>query len=105
MDSFAKPKDSDDSVLTELIPTLVNTRKAEQTTFYTYQYTHWAVLGEELRFIPASALLLFYPTRYTDVSVLKGGECPSAVTPFTARPGLFLKGKISPPLGGQSIDQ
>lgn len=59
-----------------------------------YEYKFWALLGEELRFVPSSSLLLFYP-RYVDASVTENA-CPPPITPFLARPGLFLKGKVTP---------
>jgi hypothetical protein len=89
--------DTSNSFLAEL-PTTLN-KKTDGV--FVFDYKFWAVFGEELRFFPSSSLLLFYPS-HVDASVTSD-SCPPPVTPFVARPGLFLKGKVTPAVGNTLI--
>lgn len=73
-----------------------------------YSYVVWARLGDKLVITPQSTSasssvppLFFYP-REINVSVEKNA-CPPALPVVEARPGLFLKGVVSPAVEGVNI--
>ncbi|KAF9619797.1 hypothetical protein IFM89_009319 [Coptis chinensis] len=72
-----------------------------------YEYSIWANLGDKLTFVPRDSRngevkkILFYP-RQRHVSVTTDG-CQAKILPFSGRPGLYIKGSVSPPISGVDI--
>lgn len=69
------------------------------TTVYTYQY--FAPVGATLEFTPTAQGLLFYP-RTRSVTVERP-ECPVTVAPMTGRPGMYIRGTITPAVSGVQV--
>ncbi|XP_071958436.1 BOS complex subunit NOMO1-like [Antedon mediterranea] len=69
---------------------------------YEYEFSHWARTAEKLTFKPISGEVLFYP-KVSEVKV-KGDSCPGEEVVIEARTGIFISGKIVPPLEGVKID-
>ncbi|XP_058187876.1 uncharacterized protein LOC131304587 isoform X3 [Rhododendron vialii] len=69
-----------------------------------FEYSVWANPGEKLTFAPqdsrekAQKQILFYPRQHV-VSVIQDG-CQASVPIFSGRPGMYIKGSVSPPLSG-----
>lgn len=63
---------------------------------FIYKFSYWAKTAEKLQIVPRAKELLFYPDS-TDVTV-SGEGCPGEVASFTAKMGVFILGKINPPL-------
>lgn len=72
-----------------------------------YEYSVWADLGKKLTFAPRDSRsngeknILFYP-RLHHVQVINDG-CQDPIPSFSARPGLYIEGSVSPPLSGVYI--
>ncbi|XP_033099080.1 nodal modulator 1-like [Anneissia japonica] len=77
-------------------------KPAEKDNKYTYEFTHWARRGENLKFEPVSGEVLFYP-KVLEVKV-KGDTCPGEVVAFEARAGIFISGQITPPIQAVVIE-
>ncbi|GAB6022208.1 nodal modulator [Chamberlinius hualienensis] len=67
---------------------------------YEYIFSYWATPLKKIQFQPVSSELLFYPEKLT-VSVVD--DCIEKAAEFAGRKGLFLEGKINPPLEGVKI--
>lgn len=67
-----------------------------------YEYTVWVNPGEKLTFIPKDSRdkgerkILFYPRQH--IVLVADDGCQSSAPPFSARPGLYIEGSVSPPL-------
>ncbi|XP_074644327.1 BOS complex subunit NOMO3-like isoform X2 [Tubulanus polymorphus] len=68
---------------------------------YVYRFVTIAKTGEKLTFTPSSKELLFYPPQ-AEMTV-KGEACPGELVKLDGRRGLFINGKIQPPLAGVDI--
>lgn len=71
-----------------------------------YEYSYWSPPGDRFEILPPtttdqSKSFMYYP-RSMEVS-LNRKSCPPAVKPFHGRPGLFLKGSVTPAVGGVKI--
>jgi len=68
---------------------------------YLYKFSHWARSGEKLYMAPSSAELLFYP-EFVEV-VIQGDTCAGLVAEFEGRQGVFITGKVNPPLADVAV--
>ncbi|XP_064641106.1 BOS complex subunit NOMO3-like [Lineus longissimus] len=68
---------------------------------FTYKFKHWARSGERLTVMPSSKELLFYPSLRE--ILVEGDTCPGDVVDFEGRMGVFISGKISPPLSNVEV--
>ncbi|XP_022098471.1 nodal modulator 1-like [Acanthaster planci] len=78
------------------------TKVAEDTGPYVYEFTYWARNGEKLIITPSSQVILFYPAK-AQVTIQTGDDCLGKVVDFEGRAGVFLSGQVQPGLAGVKI--
>jgi len=77
-----------------------------ETEVRVYEYTYWAPPGGRFEITPPtssdmSQSFMYYP-HSMEVS-LSRKSCPPSVKPFHGRPGLFMKGSVTPAVAGVEI--
>ncbi|XP_028401177.1 nodal modulator 1-like [Dendronephthya gigantea] len=72
-----------------------DTAAKEEDKQYLYEVSYWAKKDEQLEITPVSSELLFYPPVKT---VVIKDACPGGSVEFDGQVGVFIDGRIDPPL-------
>lgn len=80
-----------------LLPVSKDTQSKDS---FLYEFSYWSPRDQKLSFVPSGSALLFYPPM---MSVVVEDDCLRNSVEFEARQGMFLSGKITPPLANAKI--